>query len=56
MLVQVYGKANQLSVKVAQSYPTFCDSIDCIVPGILLARMLEWLAFPFSRGSSQPRD
>ena len=24
--------------------------------GILQARMLEWVAFPFSRGSSQPRD
>ena len=27
-----------------------------IVPGILQARILEWVAFPFSRGSSQPRD
>ena len=26
------------------------------VPGILQARILEWVAFPFSRGSSQPRD
>ena len=26
------------------------------VRGILQARMLEWVAFPFSRGSSQPRD
>ena len=25
-------------------------------PGILQARILEWVAFPFSRGSSQPRD
>ena len=24
--------------------------------GILQARILEWVAFPFSRGSSQPRD
>ena len=43
-------------VKVAQSSPTFCDSMDCIVHGILQARILEWVAFPFSRGSSQPRD
>ena len=28
----------------------------CIVYGILQARILEWVAFPFSRGSSQPRD
>ena len=43
-------------MKVAQSYPTVCDPMDCIVHGILLARILEWVAFPFSRGSSQPRD
>ena len=30
--------------------------MDCIVPGILQARILEWVAFPFPRGSSQPRD
>ena len=29
---------------------------DWIVHGILPARILEWVAFPFSRGSSQPRD
>ena len=29
---------------------------DCIVHGILQARILEWVAFPFSRVSSQPRD
>ena len=33
-----------------------CDSMDCIVHGILQARILEWVAVPFSRGSSQPRD
>ena len=27
-----------------------------VVPGILQARIMEWVAFPFSRGSSQPRD
>ena len=27
-----------------------------LVHGILQARILEWVAFPFSRGSSQPRD
>ena len=31
-------------------------SMDCIVHGILQARILEWVAFPFPRGSSQPRD
>ena len=36
--------------------PTFCDPIDYRVHGILQAGILEWVAFPFSRGSSQPRD
>ena len=30
--------------------------MDYIVHGILQVRILEWVAFPFSRGSSQPRD
>ena len=33
-----------------------CNSMDCTVNGILQARILEWVAFHFSRGSSQPRD
>ena len=36
-------------VKVAQSCPTLCDPMDCTVHGILQARILEWVAFPFSR-------
>ena len=43
-------------MKVAQSCPTLCDPLDYTVYGILQARLLEWVAFPFSRGSSQPRD
>ena len=43
-------------MKVTQSCPTLCDPMDYTVHGILLARILEWVAFPFSRGSSQPRD
>ena len=43
-------------VKVTQSCPTLCGPIDYTVHGILQARILEWVAFPFSRGSSQPRD
>ena len=35
---------------------TLCDPMDYTVRGILQARILEWVAFPFSRGSSQPRD
>ena len=47
--------------KSFQSCPTLCDPIDgspprSPIPGILQARTPEWVAFPFSRGSSQPRD
>ena len=45
-----------VKVKVAQSCPTLCKPLDCTVHGILQARILEWVALPFSRGSSQPRD
>ena len=43
-------------VKVAQSCPALCKPMDYTVGGILQARILEWVAVPFSRGSSQPRD
>ena len=51
----------EVNVKLAQSCLTSCDSMDCKLPGssvhrILQARILEWVAFPFSRRSSQPRD
>ena len=44
-----------------QSYPTLCDPTDYSPPSssvhrILQVRTLEWVAMPFSRGSSQPRD
>ena len=45
----------------AQACPTLCDPVDCNLPGssihgILQARVLEWGAISFSRGSSWPRD
>ena len=40
----------------AQSCLTLCDPMDYTVHGILQARILEWVAVPFFRGSSQPRD
>ena len=43
-------------VKATQYCATLCDPMDHRVHGILQARILEWVAFPFSRGSSQPRD
>ena len=47
--------------EVAQSFPTLCDPMDCSLPGssvhgIFQARVLEWLAISFSRGSSRPKD
>ena len=50
-----------MSVLVAQSCPTLCDPMDWGPPGssvhgIFQARILELVAIPFSRGSSQPGD
>ena len=47
---------NEVKVKVTQSCLTVCNPMDYTVHGILQARILEWVAFPFSRGSSQSRD
>ena len=44
------GVASVQFSSVAQSCPTLCDPMDCTVHGILQARILEWVAFPFSRG------
>ena len=50
-----------MKVLVAQSCLTLCDPLDCSLPGsfvheILQARLLEWVAIPFSGRSSQPRN
>ena len=50
-----------VKVLVSQSCPALCDPMDCSLPGssvrgILQAKILEWVAISFSRGSSQPRD
>ena len=45
-----------MKVKVAQSCPALYNSMDYTVHEILQARKLEWVAFPFSRGSSWPRN
>ena len=49
-----------MCVLVIQSCLTLCDPLDCSPPGssvhgILQARILDWVAFPFSRGSSWPK-
>ena len=56
-----FGMNNYQIVLVAQSCPNLCDPVDCSLSGssllgILQARMLEWVAIPFSKGSSQPKD
>ena len=47
--------------EVTQSCATLCDPMDCSLPGssvhgIFQARILEWVAISFSRGSSRPGD
>ena len=47
--------------EVTRSCLTLCDPMDCSLPvssvhGIFQARVLQWVAIPFSRGSSQLRD
>ena len=51
----------RMHAKLLQTCPTLCDPTDCSPPGssvhgILQARELQWVAMPFSRGSSQPRN
>ena len=45
-----------MKVKITQLCLTLCNPMYYTVHGILQARILEWIAFPFSRGSSKPRD
>ena len=57
----IFACANSYDCLVAQSCPTLHDILNCSplgssVHGILQARILEWVARPSSRGSSQPRD
>ena len=52
---------SRVCMLVAQLCSTLCDPMDYSSPGssvhgILQARILEWVAMPFSRGSIQPRD
>ena len=52
---------SKVKVLVAQLCPTLCkpmncSPLDCSVHGILQARILEWVAIPFSKGSSQTKD
>jgi len=51
-----YRLFRETEVKITQSCPTLCNPRDYAVNGILQARILEWVAVPFTRESSQPRD
>ena len=53
---KIYCIYVKVKVKITQSCSTLSNSMDYTVHGILQARILEWVTFPFSRGSSQPRD
>ena len=46
----------RLLVKVTQLCPTLCHPLDYTVLGILQAKILEWVAIPFSREPAQSRD
>ena len=59
-LITQMKQTNSLS-EIAQLCPTLCDPMDCrlsgsSIHGIFQARVLEWVAISFSRGSSQPRN
>ena len=62
---KLYRYSTNIEMKLklldTQSCLTLCNPRDCNLPGssvhgILQARVLEWVAYPFSRGSSWPRD
>ena len=61
LIIGNYFIQRKVEVLVPQSCPTLCDPMDCSPPGssvhgLLQARILEWVAIPFSSGSSHPKD
>ena len=52
--MKAHNTVQEVKVKVAQSCLTLCDPMDYTVNGILQARILECIAFPFSRGLPNP--
>ena len=56
-----FKRRKRKKVEAPQSHATLCGRLDCSLPGfsvhgILQARVPEWVAISFSRGSSRPRD
>ena len=56
LLTFSFSSTNSVCVLVNQAYPTLCSPPGSSVHGISQARILEWVAIPLSRRSSQPRD
>ena len=61
MHIWLFPAGPKLESEVTQLCPTLCDPMDCSlwgssIHGIFQARLLEWVAISFSRGSSRPRD
>ena len=59
--IELLWRFHESESEVAQSFPTLSNPMDCslsgsFVHGIFQARVLEWIAISFSRGSSQPRN
>ena len=60
-LIRLFNTLMREVCASTQSCPTLCDPVDCSppgssVPGILQARILEWVAISFCRASSRPKD
>ena len=56
LLLHFFYLSLEVKVKVAQLCLTLWDPMDYTVNGLLQARILEWVALPFSRGSFQPGE
>ena len=56
MIQQILMRYNESENWKSLGCVRICDPMDCIVHGILQAIILEWVVFPFSKGSSQQRD
>ena len=54
--VPLVSLRSKVKVKIPQLCPSLCDLMDYPDHRILQATILEWVAFPYSKGSSQPRD
>ena len=56
IILYIFKTSGSESGSVVSDSDSLSDPMDYTANGILQARILEWVAFPFSRGSSQPRD